>query len=100
MSESKMPEWWDKIKDKTSELDDDIVEFFKKTGAKTEDVFDNVKDKVKGWLDRDGDGHYLEYDEAGEKEKAFRAAVQQRVDALLALGKIKKDGDSDGTAAG
>ena len=93
MSDVKMPEWWAKIMDKTDELDDDIVAFFKKTGAKTEDVFGNVKDKVKGWLDRDGDGHFLEYDEAGEKEKAFRAAVQQRVDALLALGRIKKDDD-------
>ncbi len=93
MTENKTPEWWDKIKDKTSELDDDIVAFFKDAGKKSEDVFDNVKDKVKSWLDRDGDGHYLEYDEAGEKEKAFRAAVQQRIDALMALGKIKKDDD-------
>ncbi|MCC7479574.1 hypothetical protein IT575_14120 [bacterium] len=94
MTENRTPEWWDKIKDKAEELDDDIVAFFKDAGKKSEDVFDSVKGKVKGWLDRDGDGHYLEYDEGGEKEKAFRAAVQQRIDALMALGKIKKDDDN------
>ena len=85
------PRWNRTWTEKLSDVDNQLVDFFRNVGDNTEDAFEGATRKISNWfdsLDLDRDTR-SEWEKIRADQKLMRAQIENRVTHLVEDGKIK-----------
>lgn len=86
-------DWTERWNAKVDEVDAKIIDFFKRTGAEIEQLYEDVRWQFKRWAE-DARENTEQYEREHRSAQALRSKVDQRIDELDKMGRIERQRDS------
>lgn len=90
--DSNYPAWMNAWNEKASEIDDQIIDFFKDLPEHTSEAWEQATEKLHAWWEKQtlDDVAKAEYAKVKADAKLFKAKLENRVEHLIQEGRIAK----------